>query len=92
MLNVLRHIKPHRILNVDGVFLFLFELSGNTGRLGFPMDRVEAKRNIEKYEAEITKWQALSRGLMSRDEMMLVDKKIAQFKERSKNLRNMLNA
>jgi len=56
------------------------------------MDIVEAKRNIEKYEAEITKWQALSRGLMSRDEMMLVDKKIAQFKERSKNLRNMLHA
>ena len=52
----------------------------------------EAKRNIEKYEAEITKWQALSRGLMSRDEMMLVDKKIAQLKERSKNLRNMLHA
>ena len=56
------------------------------------MDTIEAKRNIEKYEAEITKWQALSRGLMSRDEMMLVDKKIAQFKERSKNLRNMLHA
>ena len=56
------------------------------------MDIVEAKRNIEKYEAEITKWQALSRGLMSRDEMMLVDKKIAQLKERSKNLRNMLHA
>ena len=56
------------------------------------MDVIEAKRNIEKYEAEITKWQALSRGLMSRDEMMLVDKKIAQFKERSKNLRIMLNA
>ena len=56
------------------------------------MDIVEAKRNIEKYETEITKWQALSRGLMSRDEMMLVDKKIAQLKERSKNLRNMLYA
>ena len=56
------------------------------------MDIVEAKRYIEKYETEITKWQALSRGLMSRDEMMLVDKKIAQLKERSKNLRNMLNA
>ena len=56
------------------------------------MDIVEAKRNIEKYETEITQWQALSRGLMSRDEMMLVDKKIAQLKERSKNLRNMLHA
>ena len=56
------------------------------------MDIVEAKRNIEKYEAEIAKWQALSRGLMSRDEMMLVDKKINQLKEWSKNLRNMLHA
>ncbi len=56
------------------------------------MDRVEAKRNIERYETEITKWQALSRGLMSSDEMMLVDKKINQSKEGSKNLRNMLNA
>lgn len=56
------------------------------------MDIFEAKRYIEKYETEITKWQALSRGLMSRDEMMLVDKKIAQLKERSKNLRNMLHA
>ena len=59
---------------------------------GETMDKVEAKRNIEKYETEITKWQALSRGLMSRDEMMLVDKTIAQLKERSKNLRNMLHA
>lgn len=56
------------------------------------MDIIEAKRNIEKYETEITKWQALSRGLMSRDEMMLIDKKIAKLKERSKNLRNMLHA
>ena len=64
----------------------------NNDRGGLMVDHVEAKRNIERYETEITKWQALSRGLMSRDEMMLVDKKIAQFKERSKNLRNMLNA
>ena len=90
--DVLRHIRPRSICIIGGVFLFLFELSGNTGRLGFPMDRVEAKRNIEKYEAEITKWQALSRGLMSRDEMIMVDRKIALLKERSKNLRNMLNA
>ena len=81
--HVLRHIRPRSILHIVGVFLFL---------LVVVMDTIEAKRNIEKYEAEITKWQALSRGLMSRDEMMLVDKKIAQFKERSKNLRNMLNA
>ena len=40
------------------------------------MDKVEAKRNIEKYETEITKWQALSRGLMSRDEMNQTDKEV----------------
>ncbi|NNH02207.1 hypothetical protein [Acinetobacter sp. ANC 5414] len=56
------------------------------------MDKIEAKRNIEKYETEITKWQALSCGLMSRDEMILVDKKIHQLKEWTKNLRNMLHA
>lgn len=56
------------------------------------VDHVEAKRNIERYETEITKWQALSRGLMSRDEMIMVARKIALLKERSKNLRNMLNA
>ena len=51
------------------------------------MDRVEAKRNIERYETEITKWQALSRGLMSRDEMIigsedcLVKRAIKEFKK-----------
>lgn len=56
------------------------------------MDRIEAKRNIERYEAEITKWQALSRGLMSRDEMIMVDRKIALLKERIANLRTALYA
>ncbi|EPF74993.1 hypothetical protein [Acinetobacter rudis] len=56
------------------------------------MDKMEAQRNIERYESEISKWQALSRGLMSRDEMMLVDKKIGQLKEWTKNLRVMLNS
>ncbi|WP_165541321.1 hypothetical protein [Acinetobacter sp. ANC 4862] len=55
-------------------------------------DKVEVRRNIERYETEITKWLALSRGLISRDEMMLVDKKINQLKEWSKNLRNLLHA
>ena len=49
------------------------------------MDIVEAKRNLELLEKNRSR-------LMSRDEMMLVDKKIAQLKERSKNLRNMLHA
>lgn len=83
------------VLNTDDAksAIELFASMVNIGfHRGETMDKVEAKRNIEKYETEITKWQALSRGLMSRDEMMLVDKKIAQLKERSKNLRNMLHA
>ena len=56
------------------------------------MDKTEALSNLKRYELEINKYQSLSRGLMTRDEMMLVDKKIAQLKERSKNLRNMLHA
>ena len=55
------------------------------------VDKVEAKKNIERYETEITKWQSLSRTLMTRDEMMLADKKINQLKEWSRNLRDMLN-
>jgi len=55
------------------------------------MNKLEARQNIARYEAEIAKWQGLSRGLMSRDEMMLVDKKIGQLKEWSRNLRTMLN-
>lgn len=54
------------------------------------VDKVEAKKNIERYETEITKWQSLSRTLMTRDEMMLADRKIAQLKEWSRNLRNTL--
>ena len=50
------------------------------------MDTIEAKKNLQRYEAEITKWQSLSRGLMSREEMMLADRKIAQFKEWSASI------
>ena len=67
------------------VFSFLILTIREYRKVGI-MDKVEAKRNIEKYETEITKWQALSR-----DEMIMVDRKIALLKERSKNLRNMLN-
>lgn len=56
------------------------------------MDQIEARKNIERYEAEISKWQGLSRGLMSRDEMMLVDGKIRQLKEWSKNLKAVLDS
>lgn len=54
------------------------------------MDKIEAQKNLQRYEAEITKWQSLSRGLMSREEMMLADRKIAQFKEWSANIKQVL--
>ncbi|WP_171264776.1 hypothetical protein [Acinetobacter sp. ANC 4558] len=55
------------------------------------VDKVEAKSNLKRYEAEIEKYQSLSRGLMTRDEMVLIDKKITQLKEWSKNLKVQLN-
>ncbi|WP_332605466.1 hypothetical protein [Acinetobacter sp. ESBL14] len=56
------------------------------------MNTIEAKKNLKRYEAEIDKYQNLSRGLMSRDEMLVIDKKISQLKEWIKNLRLNLNA
>lgn len=56
------------------------------------MDTIEAKKNLKRYESEIDKYQNLSRGLMSRDEMLVIDKKIAQLKLWAKNLRNELYA
>lgn len=54
------------------------------------VDKVEANRNIKIYSTELEKWQSLSRGLMSRDEMQLVDKKIECLRGRISNLRSML--
>lgn len=54
------------------------------------MDIIDAKKNLDRYEAEIIKWQSLSRGLMSREEMMLADRKIAQLKEWSANIKQAL--
>lgn len=55
------------------------------------MDTIEAKKNLKRYEAEIEKYQGLSRGLMSRDEMIVVDRKISQLKEWAKSIRSMLS-
>ena len=55
------------------------------------MDTIEANRNLKRYEAEIEKYQSLSRGLMTRDEMIVIDKKIAQLKEWSKAIRSVLS-
>ncbi|MCU4521957.1 hypothetical protein [Acinetobacter ursingii] len=56
------------------------------------MDTVEIRKNIDMYSVELNKYQSLSRQLLTRDEMILVDKKIVQFKEFIKNLRIMLDA
>ena len=51
------------------------------------MDRQEALSNLKRYESEISKYQSLSRGLMTRDEMIVIDRKISQLKERISNIR-----
>ena len=58
----------------------------------FDMDTVEIRKNIDMYSSELNKYQSLSRQLLTRDEMILVDRKIVQFKERIKNLRVVLDA
>ena len=55
------------------------------------MDRTEALSNLKRYELEINKYQSLSRGLMTRDEMIVIDRKISQLKEWSKTIRSMLS-
>lgn len=55
------------------------------------MDRQEALSNLKRYESEINKYQSLSRGLMTREEMIVIDRKISQLKEWSKTIRSMLS-
>ncbi|MFW1749078.1 hypothetical protein ACG9XW_23215, partial [Acinetobacter guillouiae] len=55
------------------------------------MDRQEALSNLKRYESEISKYQSLSRGLMTRDEMIVIDRKISQLKDRTKAIRSMLS-
>ena len=55
------------------------------------MDKTEALSNLKQYESEISKYQSLSRGLMTRDEMIVIDRKISQLKERTKAIRSMLS-
>ncbi|MCB8769530.1 hypothetical protein [Acinetobacter soli] len=56
------------------------------------MDTVEIRKNIDMYSSELNKYQSLSRQLLTRDEMILVDRKIVQFRERIKNLRVVLDS
>ena len=60
--------------------------------MGVAMKEKETKQYIDQYSKEIEKYQSLSRSLMSRDEMIMVDNKIIQLKGRIKNLRSILSS
>lgn len=55
------------------------------------MNQLEAIANLKRYQSEINKYQCLSRALMSRDEMIMVDSKIIQLKEWIANIRIQLH-
>ena len=53
-------------------------------------DKVQAKKDLEFYSAELSKYQNLSRSGLTRDEMLVVDGIMIKLKERVKNLRTSL--
>jgi len=56
------------------------------------MKDYETQKLIYQYVKEMEKYQNLSRSMMTMDEMVMVDNKIIQFKERIKNLRSVSHA
>jgi hypothetical protein len=44
------------------------------------VDKVEATKNLKRYNAEFDKWLALEHSLMTREEMQTVDRKIETLK------------
>jgi hypothetical protein len=78
--------------DLSGVFLFLFELFGNSEGLGFMTDRVQAKQDLEFCSAELSKYQNLSRSGLTRNELLAIDGIMIKLKERIKNLREALYA
>ncbi len=59
---------------------------------GYMTDIVEAKKNLDKYSEELSRYQNLSRTGLSRDEMLVIDRIIMRLKNKINNLRSMLNA
>ncbi|MDV8151936.1 hypothetical protein R5L37_09185 [Acinetobacter pittii] len=55
-------------------------------------DIVEAKKNLDKYSEELSRYQNLSRTGLSRDEMLVIDSIILRLKSQINNLRSILNA
>ncbi len=56
------------------------------------MDTSEAKKNLNKYSDELSRYQNLSRTGLSREEMLVIDRVIMRLKNKINNLRSMLNA
>jgi len=56
------------------------------------MDISEAKKNLNKYSDELSRYQNLSRTGLSREEMLTIDRIIIRLKNKISNLRSMLNA
>ncbi len=54
------------------------------------MNTQEAQQNLRALTEEISKYQNLSRSMMTRSEMIMVDQKIIVLKERVKNIRVVL--
>ncbi|WP_407493715.1 hypothetical protein [Acinetobacter baumannii] len=76
-------MKPCQILDIGGAFIF----SG-----GYMTDIIEAKKNLDKYSEELSRYQNLSRTGLSRDEMLVIDSIILRLKNQINNLRSILNA
>ncbi|WP_407412479.1 hypothetical protein [Acinetobacter sp.] len=55
------------------------------------VDKVEATKNLKRYNAALDKWLALERSLRTFDEMQTVDRKIETLKAWIKNLRDVLS-
>lgn len=51
------------------------------------MDKIDAKRNLNKCSEELSRYQNLSRTGLSRDEMLVIDRIIVRLKSQIKNLR-----
>ena len=53
-------------------------------------DRVQAKKDLEFYSAELSKYQNLSRSGLTLNEMLAIDGIMIKLKQRVKNLRTSL--
>ena len=53
-------------------------------------DKVQAKQDLEFCSAELSKYQNLSRSVLTRNELLAIDGIMIKLKERINNLRNVL--